>query len=167
VARVSRAIGMRVVAFDPVLDDAAFAEQGVARAATLDELLPQCDWLSLHAPLNDHTRGMIGARSLGLMKRGARLVNCARGALVDEAALLEALRSGQLAGAALDVFAKEPCTDSPLFGLENVVATPHLGASTEEAQLGVALDAARRLLGYLQTGDPTGAFNAKALQANA
>jgi D-3-phosphoglycerate dehydrogenase len=159
VTQVAQALGMEVAAFDPVLDAAAMQEAGVTRMETLDELLGRADWVTLHAPLSDATRAMIGARELGLMKAGARLVNVARGALVDEAALHEALVSGHLAGAALDVFAEEPRTDSPLFALDSVVVTPHLGAGTREAQVQVALDVSQSIVDCLCEGRISGAMN--------
>ena len=110
------------------------------------------DFLTVHTPLNDETRNLIGTKEIQMMKKGARLINCARGGIYDEQALVEGLRSGQLGGVALDVYASEPCTNSPLFGMPNVLCTPHLGASTEEAQTNVAVEAAELLIDFFTTG---------------
>lgn len=135
-----RAIGlkMKVVAFDPFLTPERAQTMGVEKVE-LDELLGRADFITLHTPLIDATRNILNAETLAKTKKGVRIINCARGGLVDEVALAEALKSGHVAGAALDVFETEPATDSPLFGLENVVCTPHLGAATAEAQENVAL----------------------------
>ncbi|HUS96227.1 MAG TPA: hydroxyacid dehydrogenase, partial [Hyphomicrobiaceae bacterium] len=127
----SRGIGlkMRVIAFDPFLTPERAMEIGVEKVE-LDQLLARADFITLHTPLTDKTRYILNADALGKTKKGVRIINCARGGLVDEAALAEVLRSGHVAGAALDVFEVEPATDSPLFGFSNVVCTPHLGAST-------------------------------------
>ncbi|HEV2450471.1 MAG TPA: phosphoglycerate dehydrogenase [Streptosporangiaceae bacterium] len=127
------AFGMRVIAYDPYVPTARAAELGV-RLMGLEDLLAEADFVSVHLPKTPETAGLIGDAELRRMKPGARLVNAARGGLVDEHALALALKEGRLAGAALDVYATEPCTDSPLFGFPNVVVTPHLGASTHEAQ---------------------------------
>jgi D-3-phosphoglycerate dehydrogenase len=163
VARIARAFGMELVAYDPPADGDAFRELQARQVVELDELLAVSDWVTLHVPLVETTRGMIGARELEKMKPNACLINCARGAVVDEHALHEALVARKIAGAALDVFASEPCTDSPLFKLENVVATPHLGATSAEAQLNVAIDASNALLDYFKTGDASKAVNARNL----
>ncbi|MEO8476358.1 MAG: hydroxyacid dehydrogenase, partial [Actinomycetota bacterium] len=134
VATRAAGFGMRVIAFDPYVSADRAKDMGVDVMPTLEALLVQADFVSIHLPRTPETEGLIGEHELGLMKRGARLVNTARGGLVDEAALVKALESGHLGGAALDVFATEPTTDSPLFELDNVVVTPHLGASTKEAQ---------------------------------
>jgi D-3-phosphoglycerate dehydrogenase / 2-oxoglutarate reductase len=133
VARRALALGMTVDAYDPVVSRERFRELGVNRAETLDELLAAVDFLTLHAPLTEETRGLISGGTIAKMRDGVRIVNAARGELVDEAALAEALRSGKVAAAALDVFSEEPYS-GPLLELDNVVATPHLAASTEEAQ---------------------------------
>jgi len=133
VAQRLSAFGMRVVAYDPYVPAARAAQLGV-RLLSLDELLAEADFISVHLPRSPETAGIIGEREMGLLKPGARIVNAARGGIVDEHALAVALKDGRVAGAALDVYATEPCTDSPLFGFDNVVATPHLGASTYEAQ---------------------------------
>jgi D-3-phosphoglycerate dehydrogenase len=134
VAARAAGFGMRVIAFDPYVSAERAKEMGVDAMPSLESLLVQSDFVSIHLPRTPETEGLIGAHELSLMKRGARLVNTARGGIVDEDALAKALADGQLGGAALDVFAVEPTTDSPLFGFESVIVTPHLGASTKEAQ---------------------------------
>ena len=134
VASRSAGFGMRVIAFDPYVSTERAKEMGVEIMPTLEALLVQSDFVSIHLPRTAETEGLLGEKQLRMMKSGARLVNTARGGLVDEDALAKALEDGHLAGAALDVFATEPTTDSPLYGLPNVVVTPHLGASTREAQ---------------------------------
>jgi D-3-phosphoglycerate dehydrogenase len=133
VAERLAAFDMTVIAYDPYVPPTRSAQLGV-RLVGLDELLAEADFISVHLPRNAETAGLIGDRELRLVKPSVRIVNAARGGIVDEAALASALRDGRVAGAALDVYATEPCTDSPLFGFENVVVTPHLGASTHEAQ---------------------------------
>jgi D-3-phosphoglycerate dehydrogenase len=128
------AFGMRVIAFDPYVPKERAKEMGIELMPTLEALLVQSDFLTIHLPRNPDTEGLIGQRELALVKEGARIVNTSRGGIVDEVALAKALEEGRVAGAALDVFAEEPTTDSPLLGFEQVVATPHLGASTAEAQ---------------------------------
>ncbi|MDE1570436.1 hydroxyacid dehydrogenase [Aquabacter sp. P-9] len=138
-ARMAGAIGMRVEAYDPFAPDAAFAE-GATRATDLDAMLAAADVVSLHCPLTPETRDLINARTLGLMKPTAFLINTARGEVVDEGALVEALRAGRIAGAGLDTFAPEPpAADNPLWQLENVVVSPHIGGVTEEARGEVSL----------------------------
>ena len=134
VAHRALAFGMRVIAFDPYVSRDRAREMGVDLMPGLEALLVQSDFVSIHLPRSRETEGLIGERELALMKRGSRLVNTARGGIVDEQALAKALEDGHLAGAALDVFDLEPTTESPLFGLDNMVVTPHLGASTVEAQ---------------------------------
>ncbi len=134
VAQRSAAFGMRVIAFDPYVPRERAKEMGIELMPTLEALLVQSDFLTIHLPRTPDTEGLIGERELALVKEGARLVNTARGGIVDEQALAKALEEGRLAGAALDVFTEEPTTESPLFGFEQVVVTPHLGASTAEAQ---------------------------------
>jgi D-3-phosphoglycerate dehydrogenase / 2-oxoglutarate reductase len=140
------AFGVRLLAYDPYVQAGRAAQIGV-RLVSLDDLLRESDFLSIHLPKTPETAGLIGERELALCKPGVRIVNAARGGLVDEAALVDALRSGQVAGAGIDVFATEPCTDSPLFGFDSVVVTPHLGASTVEAQdkAGIAVARSVRL----------------------
>ena len=162
-----RALGlrMRVLAYDPYLTREAAAKLGVELVG-LDELLARADFVSVHTPLTDETRGIIGRDAFAKMKPGVRIVNCARGGLVDEAALLEALDAGRVAGAALDVFVKEPVPpDHPLLGREEVIVTPHLGASTEEAQSGVASIIGEQMADYLTKGAVRGAVNAPSLNA--
>jgi D-3-phosphoglycerate dehydrogenase len=144
---------MKVLGFDPFLAPAGAAQLGIETVSGLDQLLPQVDFLTVHTPLTDETRDLIGARQIGLMRKGARVLNCARGGIINEEALAEALRSGHLAGGALDVFVQEPPPpDHPLLQLPNVVVTPHLGASTVEAQLSVATEAAQLIADYLTRG---------------
>ncbi|MEJ2018791.1 MAG: phosphoglycerate dehydrogenase, partial [Maritimibacter sp.] len=134
----ARGLKMKVVAYDPFLSEERAAKLGVEKVE-LDELLARADFITLHVPLTDKTRNILSAEAIAKTKKGVRIINCARGGLVDEAALADAIKSGHVAGAGFDVFAVEPATDSPLFGLKNVVCTPHLGASTTEAQENVAL----------------------------
>ncbi|NPD14481.1 phosphoglycerate dehydrogenase [Xinfangfangia sp. D13-10-4-6] len=155
-----RAVGLRmkVVAFDPFLSEERAKQLGVTKVE-LDELLARADFITLHVPLTDKTRGILNAENIAKTKKGVRIINCARGGLVDEAALAEALKSGHVAGAAFDVFEVEPATESPLFNLPNVVVTPHLGASTTEAQENVALQVAEQMSDYLLTGAVQNALN--------
>ena len=161
-----RAIGlkMRVVAYDPFLTDARAVDLGVEKAE-LDDLLKRADVITLHTPLTDQTRNILSADAIGKTKPGVMIVNCARGGLVDEAALKEALDGGQVAGAALDVFETEPATAHPLFGHDRVVATPHLGASTSEAQENVAIQVAEQMSEYLMRGAVTNALNMPSISA--
>ncbi len=164
VAKRCRAFGMKVVAFDPYLSAERAADLHVERAETLDTVLSRADVLSLHVPLTDSTRGMIDAEALARMKQGAFLVNVARGGVVEEAALADALASGHLAGAALDVYGSEPLEDgSPLRSAPNLVLTPHLGASTSEAQELVATEIAEGVRAALAEGDLSRALNAPAI----
>jgi D-3-phosphoglycerate dehydrogenase len=162
----SRALGLRmkVVAFDPFLSPERAVELGVEKVE-LDELLARADFITLHTPLTDQTRNILSRENLAKTKKGVRIVNCARGGLIDEAALKDALDSGQVAGAALDVFQTEPAKDSPLFGTPNFICTPHLGASTNEAQVNVALQVAEQLADYLVNGGVTNALNMPSLSA--
>ena len=164
VARRARAMEMRVLASDPFLSENAARDAG-AELVSLDDLLARADFISLHTALSPATEKIINAAALGKMKRGARLINTARGELVDEAALAEALRSGHLAGAALDVFAVEPPRDSPLLALPNVIATPHVAGSTEEAQEEVGTLIAQQVRDYLVEGMLRNAVNLPALSA--
>jgi D-3-phosphoglycerate dehydrogenase len=161
-----RALGMKmkVIAYDPYLSAERALDLGVEKVE-LEELLRRADFITLHTPLTDKTRNIISADSLKLTKKGVRLINCARGGLVDEAALFDALSSGRVAGAALDVFVTEPATDSPLFALPNVVCTPHLGASTTEAQENVALQIAEQMSDYLIRGAISNAINFPSISA--
>lgn len=158
VAQRAHAFGMHVLAYDPYLAVDAAQELNV-ELVELDQLLSESDFVSVHAPLTSETRGLIGARELAHVKRGARLVNCARGELVDEAALANALESGRLAGAAIDVFASEPPVGSPLLGREDVVLTPHLGAATEEAQRDVSVQIVDQVLAALRDEEYRNAVN--------
>ena len=155
-----RAIGlkMKVIAFDPFLSPERAMELGVEKVE-LDELLRRADFITLHTPLTDKTRNIIDAAALRKAKKGVRVINCARGGLVDERALAEAIRSGHVAGAAFDVFEVEPAKESPLFGLPNVICTPHLGAATSEAQENVALQIAEQMSDYLLKGAISNAVN--------
>ena len=156
---------MRVVAYDPFLSPEAAAKLGVM-LLSLDELLARADAVTIHVPLTPETRGLLGAERLAKMKPGALLINAARGGIVDEAALHAALAAGRLGGAALDVFAVEPPGDSPLLGLDNFIASPHLGASTEEAQERVSVEIAEQLVAFLERGEMRNAVNAAALPAD-
>jgi D-3-phosphoglycerate dehydrogenase len=158
VTRRFLAFRMRVLAYDPYVVPEVVHETG-AEPTDLDALLAQADFVTLHCPLNEATTNLINAQRLSQMKAGARLINCARGGLVDETALVEALRSGHVAGAAFDVYAKEPPGASPLFEFDNVVLTPHLGASTEEAQQAVSLKIAENVASFLETGAAQSAVN--------
>ncbi|MBB4612930.1 phosphoglycerate dehydrogenase [Novosphingobium taihuense] len=162
----SRALGlkMKVVAFDPFLTPERAVEMGVEKA-DLDTLLAKADFITLHTPLTDQTRNILSAENIAKCKKGVRIVNCARGGLIDEAALKAALDSGQVAGAALDVFETEPAKESPLFGTPNFICTPHLGASTTEAQVNVALQVAEQMADFLVTGGVTNALNMPSLSA--
>ncbi|MFC7499011.1 phosphoglycerate dehydrogenase [Enterovirga sp. GCM10030262] len=161
-----RALGLRmkVIAYDPFLTPERAVDLGVEKA-TLDELLARADFITLHTPLTDQTRNILSRENLAKTKRGVRIVNCARGGLIDEAALKEALDSRQVAGAALDVFVDEPAKQSPLFGAPGFIATPHLGASTTEAQVNVAIQVAEQMSDYLVTGGVTNALNMPSLSA--
>jgi D-3-phosphoglycerate dehydrogenase len=153
VARRAAGLDMKVVGFDPFLAPERAAQLGIESVAGLGELLPRCDFLTVHTPLTDETRDLIGAPQLAQLRKGARVLNGARGGIINEEALAEALRSGHLAGAALDVFVQEPPpADHPLLQLPGVVVTPHLGASTVEAQTSVALEAAQLLTDFLTRG---------------
>ncbi len=158
VADRARGLHMEIIAYDPFLLPERAAALRLERVE-LEELWRRADFVTLHVPLTNATRNMVNSASLSLMKRGVRLVNCARGGLVDEAALAEALASGQVAGAAFDVFETEPATRSVLFGRENFVATPHLGASTEEAQEKVAIQLAEQIADFLLKGAVVNAVN--------
>ena len=161
-----RALGlkMRVIAYDPYLSPER-AEDLCIQKVNLDELLGRADFISLHVPLNDSTRNLIDAAALAKAKKGVRIVNCARGGIVVEKDLLAALKSGQVAGAALDVFEREPARDNALFGRDDVIATPHLGAATSEAQEKVAVQIAEQMSDYLLTGAVVNALNMPAVSA--
>ncbi|BBF94894.1 phosphoglycerate dehydrogenase [Blastochloris tepida] len=161
-----RAVGlkMRVIAFDPYLSDERAVALGVHKVE-LEDLLRRADFITLHTPLTDKTRNILDASAIAKCKKGVRIINCARGGLVDEAALAEAIKSGHVAGAAFDVFVEEPATANPLFGLPNVICTPHLGASTTEAQENVALQVAEQMSDYLLQGAITNAVNFPSISA--
>jgi D-3-phosphoglycerate dehydrogenase / 2-oxoglutarate reductase len=151
---------MRVIGHDPVLPAGAALPAGVERVS-FDDLISRSDFITLHVPLTADTKGLFGADTLARMKKGSCLINAARGGIVDEAALLAALSSGHLAGAALDVFAKEPPDPSPLFAHENLIALPHLGASTKEAQEKVAVELAEVFVSFFKDGVARNAVNRK------
>jgi D-3-phosphoglycerate dehydrogenase / 2-oxoglutarate reductase len=161
-----RALGlkMKVVAYDPFLGAEKAEKMGVEKVE-LDELLTRADFITLHVPLTDMTRNILSREALEKAKPGVRVINCARGGLVDEDALADLLKSGHVAGAAFDVFSVEPAKDSPLFNLPNVVCTPHLGAATTEAQENVALQVAEQMSDYLLTGAVTNALNMPSVTA--
>ncbi len=152
VAVRAQAMEMKVLGYDPYLSSQRAKEMGIATYASAREMFPHVDYLTVHTPLTDETRSLVGKKEVQMLRKGARLINCARGGIYDEEALVEGLKSGQLGGVALDVYGKEPCTDSPLFGMPGVLCTPHLGASTEEAQTNVAVEAAGLLIDFFTTG---------------
>jgi D-3-phosphoglycerate dehydrogenase / 2-oxoglutarate reductase len=165
VAARARAFGMNVVAYDPYFTPEAARELGM-EMTSLEEIFTRSDFITLHTPLIEATRNIINAASLEKMKTGVRIINCARGGLIDEAALAEAVATGKVAGAAIDVFEEEPTAkDNPLLALPQVICTPHLGASTQEAQLGVATMIAEQVLDYLVNNAVRGAVNAPSVTA--
>lgn len=164
VADRANGLKMKVIAFDPFLSEERAVQLGVHKVE-LDELLARADFITLHTPLTDRTRNILSRGAFARCKRGVRIINCARGGLIDEAALLDALRGGQVAGAALDVFEVEPAKENPLFLLDNVICTPHLGASTAEAQENVALQVAEQMSDYLLNGAITNAVNFPSISA--
>jgi D-3-phosphoglycerate dehydrogenase len=164
VADRGNGLRMKVIAYDPFLSEKRAVELGVEKV-DLAELLARADFVTLHTPLTEQTRNILSRERMFAMKKGARLINCARGGLLDEAALFDALKDGHLAGAALDVFETEPATDSPLFALENVICTPHLGAATTEAQEKVALQIAEQMSDFLLTGAVANAINMPSVTA--
>ena len=166
VACRARAFGMTVLGYDPYLKASQIEPLGIQPCESVDEMLPQVDYLTVHTPLTDETRGLIGKAELKKLKPGVRLINCARGGIYDEAALLEGLESGVIGGVALDVYENEPCTDSPLFQMPHVLCTPHLGASTTEAQIQVAEEAVTLLTNYLLHGEIRHAVNTIAVDPN-
>ncbi len=161
-----RAIGlkMKVLAYDPYLSVERAKALGVEKVE-LDDLLPRADFITLHTPLTEATRGIIDAKAIAKTKKGVRIINCARGGLIVEDDLKAAIEAGHVAGAALDVFKEEPATNNPLFALEQVICTPHLGASTSEAQENVALQVAEQMSDYLLTGAVTNALNMPSVSA--
>ncbi len=164
VADRARGLKMKVVAYDPFLTPERAVDMGVEKV-TLDALLARADFITLHTPLTNETRNILNAEALAKTKKGVRIINCARGGLIDEAALKSAMDSGQVGGAALDVFVEEPATASPLFGTPNFISTPHLGASTSEAQVNVAIQVAEQLSDFLMQGGVTNALNMPSLSA--
>jgi D-3-phosphoglycerate dehydrogenase len=165
VADRAKGLKMRVIAYDPYLSAERATDLGVEKVE-LNDLLARSDFITLHVPMTAETKNIISADAINRMKKGARLINCARGGLVDEKALKAALDSGHLAGAALDVFEEEPAKTNILFGNEKIVATPHLGASTTEAQENVALQVAEQIADYLLTGAITNALNMPSISAS-
>jgi len=147
VSKRAAVMGMTVIAYDPYVKEIA----GI-KLVTLDELLAQADYISLHLPKTDESTNMIGTEQFAKMKKGVRIVNCARGGIVEENALYEALTSGKVAGAALDVFAEEPPTDWKLLKLDNVIGSPHIGAATKEAQGRVGAEVADKLIAFAKNG---------------
>lgn len=163
VAARARSFDMKIIAFDPFLTDEQAANLKVKRAATVDDMLPELDYLTVHTPLTAETKGLISHAQLEKVKPGLRVINAARGGIYDNDALVEGLKSGKLAGVALDVYPEEPCTDNPLFGMAGTVCTPHLGASTEEAQTQVAVEGIQLLIGYLKSGEIKHSVNVASL----
>ncbi len=164
VAERAQGMKMRVLAYDPFLTPERAVDLNVKKVE-LEELFAEADFVSLHTPLTDATKGIIDAAAIRKMKDGVRIINCARGGLVDEKALAKALKSGKVAGAAFDVFTKEPATENVLFDAPNMVATPHLGAATTEAQVNVAIQVAEQMADYLLTGAVTNALNMPSVSA--
>jgi D-3-phosphoglycerate dehydrogenase / 2-oxoglutarate reductase len=165
----SRALGlaMKVIAYDPFISKEIASKSGI-ELGTLDEVFQRADFITVHTPMTDDTRGIIGSSAFAKMKDGVRIINCARGGLVDEQALYDAIKSGKVAGAALDVFVQEPApADHPLLSLDEVIVTPHLGASTNEAQDAVAVTIAEQVANYLLNGSIAGAVNVPAVSAEA
>ena len=165
VAQRAAGLGMSVVGFDPYFTGEAASKLGI-EMTPLDDVFSRADFITVHTPLTEETRGIVGGAAFEKMKPGVRVINCARGGLVDEAALVEAIKSGKVAGAALDVFEQEPPPkDSPLLALDEVIVTPHLGASTEEAQISVANIVAEQLIDYFKHGSVRGAVNVPAISS--
>lgn len=158
VADRAQGLRMHVIAYDPFLSPERAKDLNIKKVE-LDTLLAESDFISLHTPLNDATRNMLNAKSLAQTKKGVRIINCARGGLIVEKDLKEAIESGQVAGAALDVFEEEPAKENILFGMDQVIATPHLGASTHEAQENVAVQVAEQMAAYLMSGTVANALN--------
>jgi D-3-phosphoglycerate dehydrogenase len=165
VAERAQGLRMKVVAYDPFLSAERARDLGVRKLDSLDELYAAADFISLHVPKTEQTEGLIDAAAIKKMKKGVRLINCARGGLIVEPDLVDALRDGHVAGAAIDVYAEEPAREHPLFELEEAVCTPHLGASTGEAQENVAIQVAEQMADYLTTGAITNALNMPSLTA--
>jgi D-3-phosphoglycerate dehydrogenase / 2-oxoglutarate reductase len=162
-AKRAIAFQMRVIGYDPFLSDEQAQRLGIEKVNAVRDMLPRVDYLTVHTPLTPETKGIINLESLALLKPGVRLINCARGGIYEEAALVEGLNTKKIGGVALDVYEEEPCTNSPLFGMPNVLCTPHLGASTEEAQTLVAVEAVHLLVNFLTTGEVRHAVNMAAI----
>jgi D-3-phosphoglycerate dehydrogenase len=166
VARMAQGVGMNIITYDPFLSEEKAKDLGV-KVVGLDELIKKSDVITIHTPLTDETRAMINAERMSKMKPGVMIINPARGGVVDESALCDALKSGKVAAAALDVFEKEPPGECPLLGLDNIVATPHLGAATQEAQDNVAIAVAEQIVDYLVHGTIRNAVNFPSVSADA
>ncbi|MDZ4164310.1 MAG: phosphoglycerate dehydrogenase [Smithellaceae bacterium] len=164
VADRAQGLKMDVLAYDPFISPDAAAKMGIT-LVSLEEIFARSDYISVHAPLTDETRGIVNAAAFGKMKRGVYLINCARGGIIKEKDLHDALASGQVAGAALDVFEEEPTRNHELLSLENLICTPHLGASTDEAQVNVAIAIAEQISDYLRTGEIRNALNFPSVSA--
>jgi len=164
VAKRAQVFQMRVVGYDPFLSSEQATRLGLELVTNINEMLPEVDYLTVHTPLTPETRSLIGTEEIELLKPGVRLINCARGGIYDEAALVAGLQSGKLAGVALDVYEEEPCTSSPLFNMPGVLCTPHLGASTDEAQIQVSIEAVQLLLAFLRTGEIRHAVNVASVE---
>ena len=154
-----QAAGMKIVAFDPFFPAERARELKVDLLDDVDDALTQADFVTFHTPLTEQTRNILSAERIARMKRGARVVNCARGGIIDEAALAEAVRGGQVAAAGIDVFSSEPMTSGPLFGVDNITLTPHLGASTEEAEERCGVQMAEQVIAYFREGRIANAVN--------
>jgi D-3-phosphoglycerate dehydrogenase len=164
-AQRAKAFEMTVIAYDPPLPDAIFNDMAVERAPDVDTLYAKADFISLHAPIIDSTREMINAAAIAKMKDGVRIINAARGALINDVALAEGITSGKVAGAALDVFEPEPpAADNPLIGLDGVIHTPHLAASTSDAQITVAIEAAQLVVDFLMNNKIENVVNPAVLE---
>ncbi|MFQ5867505.1 MAG: phosphoglycerate dehydrogenase [bacterium] len=158
VAKRAQSFGMEIIAYDPYISKAHAREIGV-KLVSFPELIKQADYITIHVPLTSETKHIFNRETINQMKEGVKIINCARGGIIDEAALAEGVKSGKIGGAALDVFENEPPFDSPILGLENIIVTPHLGASTEEAQINVARDIALQVLDFLNKGIVRNAVN--------
>jgi D-3-phosphoglycerate dehydrogenase len=163
VATRAQAFQMRVIGYDPFISPERAKELGIEPVENVKDMLPRIDYLTVHTPLTPETKGLIGKDEIALLKPEARLINCARGGIYDEEALAEGIKSGKIAGAALDVYPAEPCTENPLFGLPGSLCTPHLGASTDEAQTQVAVEAVQLMINFLTTGEIRHAVNVRRL----
>ena len=159
VAQVMKAAGMRIIAFDPFINAQRASELTIELCADIDDLLAKADFVTFHIPLTDKTRNLLSAERIARMKKGARVVNCARGGIIDEAALAEAVKSGHLGGAGFDVFSQEPMTEGPLFGVRDITLAPHLGASTEEAEERCGIQIAEQTIAYFESGRIMNAVN--------